>query len=448
MEVYAAQVAAPAAAQDLPEVSPAPLPAALSGRVCMAKTEAGWFAVQGGNVWTVEDGALPALLESEAELWVFDAKPLYHIALDAGGEGKAIRFDAKLAAYLLNPAASDYQAQQLEAEYAPAPRFVCAELPAAGALEGLYDALAAKVDEQGMTQLLQDIELPLARVLADMERIGMPVDKEGLEAFGTLLKAELDKTLASIYEAVGYTFNLNSPKQLAQALFEKMGLPPRKKTKSGYSTDAETLESLRSYSPVVEDILQYRTYQKLNSTYVEGLLKVIGPDGRMHSTFNQTEARTGRLSSSEPNLQNIPIRTKLGSRLRQFFIAGDGCKLVDADYSQIELRILAHISGDETMKNAFLTGQDIHRSTAAKIYGLPLEMVTPQLRSSAKAVNFGIVYGIGAFSLARDIGVTVKEAVLAMGLMTPEEADKMIDPALMTDPARMAEAIAAFRAKH
>ena len=402
--------AAPAAAADLPEVKPAPLSAALSGRLCMAKGENGWFAVQGGNVWTVENAALPALLEGEAELWVFDAKPLYRIALEAGGEGKAIRFDAKLAAYLLNPAASDYQAQQLEAEYAPAPRFACPDLPAAGALEGLYDALAAKVEEQGMTGLLQDIELPLARVLADMERIGMPVDKDGLEAFGTLLKAELDKTLASIYEAVGYTFNLNSPKQLAEALFDRMGLPPRKKTKSGYSTDAETLESLRSYSPVVEDILQYRTYQKLNSTYVEGLLKVIGPDGRMHSTFNQTEARTGRLSSSEPNLQNIPIRTKLGSRLRQFFIAGPGCKLVDADYSQIELRILAHISGDETMKNAFLTGQDIHRSTAAKIYGLPLEMVTPQLRSSAKAVNFGIVYGIGAFSLARDIGVTVKEA--------------------------------------
>ena len=406
----AASAAAPAAAADLPEVSPAPLPAALSGRLCMAKGENGWFAVQGGNVWTVENAALPALLEGEAELWVFDAKPLYRIALEAGGEGKAIRFDAKLAAYLLNPAASDYQAQQLEAEYAPAPRFACPDLPAAGALEGLYDALAAKVEEQGMTGLLQDIELPLARVLADMERIGMPVDKDGLEAFGTLLKAELDKTLASIYEAVGYTFNLNSPKQLAEALFDKMGLPPRKKTKSGYSTDAETLESLRSYSPVVEDILQYRTYQKLNSTYVEGLLKVIGPDGRMHSTFNQTEARTGRLSSSEPNLQNIPIRTKLGSRLRQFFIASPGCKLVDADYSQIELRILAHISGDETMKNAFLTGQDIHRSTAAKIYGLPPEMVTPALRSSAKAVNFGIVYGIGAFSLARDIGVTVKEA--------------------------------------
>ena len=404
------QLPAAPAATCLPEVKPAPLPAAPAGRLCMAKGEKGWFAVQGETVWTVENAALPALLESDAQLWVFDAKPLYRIALDAGGEGRAIRFDAKLAAYLLNPAASDYQPQQLEAEYAPAPRFDCPDEPAAGALEGLFDALAAQVDQQGMTGLLQDIELPLARVLADMERTGMPVDKEGLEAFGTLLKAELDKTLASIYEAVGYTFNLNSPKQLAEALFDKMGLPPRKKTKSGYSTDAETLESLRSYSPVVEDILQYRTYQKLNSTYVEGLLKVIGPDGRMHSTFNQTEARTGRLSSSEPNLQNIPIRTKLGSRLRQFFIAGAGCKLVDADYSQIELRILAHISGDETMRNAFLTGQDIHRSTAAKIYGLPPEMVTPALRSSAKAVNFGIVYGIGAFSLARDIGVTVKEA--------------------------------------
>ena len=261
-----------------------------------------------------------------------------------------------------------------------------------------------------MTHLLNDIELPLALVLADMERTGMLVDREGLVAFGEELKAVLEQCLARIYAQVGYEFNLNSPKQLGEALFVKMGLPPRKKTKSGYSTDAETLESLRAYSPAVEDILQYRTYQKLNSTYVEGLLKVIGPDGRMHSTFNQTEARTGRLSSSEPNLQNIPIRTELGSRLRQFFLAKPGCVLADADYSQIELRILAHISGDKTMQEAFLTGQDIHRSTAAKIYDMPPEMITPALRSSAKAVNFGIVYGIGAFSLSKDIGVSVKEA--------------------------------------
>ena len=261
-----------------------------------------------------------------------------------------------------------------------------------------------------MEHLLTEIELPLALVLADMERTGMLVDKEGLIAFGAEMKQELDACLARIYEEVGYEFNVNSPKQLGEALFVKMGLPPRKKTKSGYSTDAETLESLRSYSPVIDDILQYRTYQKLNSTYVEGLLKVIGEDGRMHSTFNQTEARTGRLSSSEPNMQNIPIRTPLGSRLRKFFVAKPGCTLVDADYSQIELRLLAHISGDESMQHAFLTGQDIHRSTAAKIYDLPPEMITPALRSSAKAVNFGIVYGIGAFSLSRDINVSVKEA--------------------------------------
>ena len=261
-----------------------------------------------------------------------------------------------------------------------------------------------------MDRLLAEVELPLALVLADMERTGMLVDKEGLVAFGEKMKQELEGCLARIYEQVGYEFNVNSPKQLGEALFVKLGLPPRKKTKSGYSTNAETLDSLRSEHPVIDDILQYRTYQKLNSTYVEGLLKVIGPDGRMHSTFNQTEARTGRLSSSEPNMQNIPIRTPLGSQLRQFFVAKPGCTLVDADYSQIELRLLAHISGDESMRQAFLTGQDIHRSTAAKIYNLPPEMITPALRSSAKAVNFGIVYGIGAFSLSRDINVSVKEA--------------------------------------
>jgi DNA polymerase-1 len=192
-------------------------------------------------------------------------------------------------------------------------------------------------------------------------------------------------------------------------LFDTMGLPHGKKTQRGWSTDAETLESLREY-PLVEDVLQYRAYQKLNSTYVEGLLKVIGEDGRIHSTFNQTEARTGRLSSDNPNLQNIPIRTELGSQLRAYFIAKPGCVLVDADYSQIELRILAHITGDEHMQQAFLNGEDIHRSTAAKIYGIPQSEVTPRLRSSAKAINFGIMYGKGAYSLAKDIGVTVKEA--------------------------------------
>ncbi len=280
----------------------------------------------------------------------------------------------------------------------------------AGLLAGLFCLLDQRLTEQGMGRLLREMELPLALVLADMERAGMLIDQEGLAAFGRQLKAELDASLARIYEQVGYEFNLNSPKQLGEALFDRMGLPHRKKTKSGYSTDAETLESLRAYSPVIGDILQYRTYQKLYSTYAEGLLKVVGPDGRMHSTFNQTEARTGRLSSSEPNLQNIPVRTELGSKLRQYFIAPPGCTLLDADYSQIELRILAHICGDESMREAFLQGQDFHRSTAARVYGLPPEQITPRLRSSVKAVNFGIVYGMGAYSLSQDLGVSVKEA--------------------------------------
>ena len=401
---------AAAPAPELAAVEPDVLPMIPEGRYELAQEGEGWYAVQKNAVYPLDEAALVRLLDSDATLRVFDAKPLYHLALANGGEGKSIVFDAKLAAYLLNPAASSYTVENLAAEYGIQPAFRCEDAPLAGVLTGLYDALDAKVTEEGMDRLLAEVELPLALVLADMERTGMLVDREGLVAFGEKMKQELEGCLARIYEQVGYEFNVNSPKQLGEALFVKMGLPPRKKTKSGYSTNAETLESLRNESPVIDDILQYRTYQKLNSTYVEGLLKVIGPDGRMHSTFNQTEARTGRLSSSEPNMQNIPIRTPLGSQLRQFFVAKPGCTLVDADYSQIELRLLAHISGDESMRQAFLTGQDIHRSTAAKIYNLPPEMITPALRSSAKAVNFGIVYGIGAFSLSRDINVSVKEA--------------------------------------
>ena len=399
-----------APAPEIPAVEPDVLPMIPEGRYELAQEGEGWYAVQENAVYPLDEAALVRLLDSGATLRVFDAKPLYHLALANGGEGKSIVFDAKLAAYLLNPAASSYTVENLAAEYGIQPAFRCEDAPLAGVLTGLYDALDAKVTEEGMDRLLAEVELPLALVLADMERTGMLVDKEGLVAFGEKMKQELEGCLARIYEQVGYQFNVNSPKQLGKALFEDLKLTPGKKTKSGYSTNAETLENLRREHPVIDDILQYRTYQKLNSTYVEGLLKVIGPDGRMHSTFNQTEARTGRLSSSEPNMQNIPIRTPLGSQLRQFFVAKPGCTLVDADYSQIELRLLAHISGDESMRQAFLTGQDIHRSTAAKIYNLPPEMITPALRSSAKAVNFGIVYGIGAFSLSRDINVTVKEA--------------------------------------
>ena len=388
--------------------------APLTGRVFLAALPAGdgWAAVdESGSPFRLEGSALTDLLDSpDAHLWVFDAKPLYHLALAAGGVGRAIEFDGKLAAYLLNPAASKYELSALAAEYGVEPAFTCPDAPDAGLLTGLLPLLDQKLTELGMDKLLREIELPLARVLADMERTGMLVDRDGIAAFGDELRGQLNACLGRIYEQVGYSFNLNSPKQLGEALFDKLGLPHRKKTKSGYSTDAATLESLRSYSPVIDDILEYRSCQKLLSTYADGLLKVIGPDGRVHSTFLQTEARTGRLSSTEPNLQNIPVRTEQGSRLRGFFVAKPGCILLDADYSQIELRILAHISGDAAMQEIFRTGGDIHRSTAARIYGMPPEMITPRLRSSAKAVNFGIVYGIGAYSLSRDIGVTVKEA--------------------------------------
>ena len=388
--------------------------APLTGRVFLAALPAGdgWAAVdESGSPFRLESSALTDLLDSpDAHLWVFDAKPLYHLALAAGGVGRAIEFDGKLAAYLLNPAASKYELSALAAEYGVEPAFTCPDAPDAGLLTGLLPLLDQKLTELGMDKLLREIELPLARVLADMERTGMLVDRDGIAAFGDELRDQLNACLGRIYEQVGYSFNLNSPKQLGEALFDKLGLPHRKKTKSGYSTDAATLESLRSYSPVIDDILEYRSCQKLLSTYADGLLKVIGPDGRVHSTFLQTEARTGRLSSTEPNLQNIPVRTEQGSRLRGFFVAKPGCILLDADYSQIELRILAHISGDAAMQEIFRTGGDIHRSTAARIYGMPPEMITPRLRSSAKAVNFGIVYGIGAYSLSRDIGVTVKEA--------------------------------------
>ena len=243
-----------------------------------------------------------------------------------------------------------------------------------------------------------------------MEREGFLVDAKGIENFGNELQIKTESLVSDIYDEVGYEFNLNSPKQLGEALFEKMGLPAKKKTKSGYSTNADVLEGLASDYPVVAKILEYRTLAKLRSTYCEGLLKVIGEDGRIHSKLNQTETRTGRISSAEPNLQNIPVRSELGREMRKFFKAKDGCVLVDADYSQIELRVLAHMANDKNMIDAFNNGDDIHAITASQVFNMPLMMVTPLMRSRAKAVNFGIVYGIGAFSLSKDIGVTRAEA--------------------------------------
>ena len=370
-----------------------------------------WYAVQDCTVYPLEDADLMRLLDNaDVTLEVFNAAPLYAKAMAAGGWGSSIVWDGKLAAYLLDASASKYQISELTASYRAAAAFTCADYPDAGRLADLFCKMKAEITACGEDSLYNEIEFPLAQVLADMTRTGVLVDKDGIEQFGVKLRTELEQVLTRIHMETGsVSFNPNSPKQLGEMLFDTMGLPHGKKTQRGWSTDAETLESLRDY-PLVEDILQYRAYQKLNSTYVEGLLKVIAEDGRIHTRFNQTEARTGRLSSDNPNLQNIPIRTELGSQLRAYFVARPGCVLVDADYSQIELRILAHVTGDEHMQQAFLTGEDIHRSTAAKIYSLPLEQVTPRLRSSAKAINFGIMYGKGAYSLSKDIGVSVKEA--------------------------------------
>ena len=411
---------------NLPEAEIAPLPLTPAGHYLVASRPPvmgkqgvhnvvlqpeSWYAVQGTTVYPLEDAELVRLLDDpDVTLDVFNSAPLYAKAMAAGGWGSSIVWDGKLAAYLLDASASKYQVGELVPSYKAAAAFTCTDYPDAGRLVDLFAKMKAEITACGEDPLYNEIEFPLAQVLADMTRIGMLVDRDGIDQFGVKLRSELEQVLTRIHMETGSaSFNPNSPKQLGEMLFDTMGLPHGKKTQRGWSTDAETLESLRDY-PLVEDILQYRAYQKLNSTYVEGLLKVIGEDGRIHTRFNQTEARTGRLSSDNPNLQNIPIRTELGSQLRAYFVAKPGCVLVDADYSQIELRILAHITGDEHMQQAFLNGEDIHRSTAAKIYGVPQSEVTPRLRSASKAINFGIMYGKGAYSLSKDIGVSVKEA--------------------------------------
>ncbi|MBE6878616.1 MAG: DNA polymerase I [Ruminococcaceae bacterium] len=353
---------------------------------------------------------LKAFLEDEnKEKIAYDSKSLYTFCIENGIDIKNVSFCMKLAAYLANPLAASYDFERISAAVDAVAKFECEDSFAPFAQQ-VYEYYLRFIEDEKQHGLLYDIEMPLAKVLAEMEYEGFGMDKKALEEFGTMLKEQLAKYLADVYDMVGYEFNLNSPKQLGKALFEDLGLPAGKKTKSGYSTNAEVLEGLRKYHPVIDKILSYRTYQKLNSTYVEGMKDKIREDGRIHTTFNQTETRTGRISSGEPNLQNIPVRTELGQELRKFFVAKEGHILLDADYSQIELRILAHISGDESMREAFINNEDIHTQTAAKIMKLPVEMVTPQIRSRAKAVNFGIVYGIGAFSLAKDVGITVKEA--------------------------------------
>ena len=351
------------------------------------------------------------ILEDEnTEKYTFNIKPLYAYAFSHGFEIKNVKMDLMLAAYLLNPSAKDYDIEKLAAEYNV---YYEADGGFSALSETVYPLtvkLSALLEERDQTELLSNIELPLAEVLASMEKIGVKVDKSGIEAFGDMLGERIKGLQSRIYELAGEEFNINSPKQLGEILFVKLAIPTKKKTKSGFSTNAEVLEKLADEYEIVKFILEYRTYTKLKSTYCDGLLKEIAADGRIHSTFNQTETRTGRISSTEPNLQNIPVRTELGREMRKFFIADDGKVLVDADYSQIELRVLSDIADDKAMIDAFNNGDDIHAITASQVFKMPLQMVTPLMRSRAKAVNFGIVYGIGAFSLAKDIGGSRAEA--------------------------------------
>ena len=358
--------------------------------------------------------ALLQLLESDQQAVVFGLKRYDQ----AGLRGQKAFFDVELAAYLLEPERSKYALSELSQKYLQeaAPESFDDEKAQAvweaKAISRLYPLLGAKLEEEKLTHLMDTIELPLVEVLAAMEQNGVYVNRAHLAEKTEEVADRLQKIEASIYEMAGHDFNLNSPKQLGVVLFEELGLPVRKKTKTGYSTNAEVLESLRLEHPIIEQILAYRLWSKLKSTYLDGIAGLIRTDtGRVHTSFNQTVTATGRLSSSVPNLQNIPVRTEEGRMIRALFEPGEGYDcLLSADYSQIELRLLAHMSGDENFIDAFKRGQDIHARTAAEVFGIPLDEVTPELRRHAKAVNFGIVYGISDFGLARNLHISRKEA--------------------------------------
>ena len=372
------------------------------------------YFTEGTVVYRLDSKEIIDKLLPTKEIFCVSSKKIYKYLIKEGLKCPLVSFDLELAAYLVSANMSSYSAKNLCSAYSVSyPEFSDSDgsyLSGTAVLKPLYDILSKKLEEIGNNKLYKEIEIPLSRVLADMELLGVEVDAKGIEAFGEMLNRETAILTDKIYKQAGREFNINSPKQLGEILFGVLEIPGGKKTKSGYSTSADVLDYLKNDYPIVSDVLEYRKLTKLNSTYVSGLLKAVKEDGRIHTTFNQTETRTGRISSLEPNLQNIPVRSALGREMRKFFIAKKGYVLVDADYSQIELRVLCHMSGDEALKEAFLSGEDVHKKAAMSVFGLPIEMITDDLRRKAKAVNFGIVYGIGAFSLSGDIGVTVREA--------------------------------------
>ena len=349
-------------------------------------------------------------LQLPDKLFCHDKKTTMHALVDMGVNFGCIVFDTALAAYNLNPSQSDYPVSKLATNFLgisveDGDAAACAE-----ALWHLKSVLENELAGKGMQKLYWDIELPLCDVLYRMEQRGISIDREQLTQFGTMLSQRIDECEKLIYSYSQEPFNINSTKQLGELLFEKLGLPPVKKTKTGYSTNADVLEKLKSKHPIIPAIMDYRMLTKLKSTYADGLIKEIREDGRIHTTFQNLVTATGRLSSTEPNLQNIPVRTDLGAEIRKMFVPKEGCVLVDADYSQIELRVLAHIADDPVMQDAFIRNIDVHTATAAQVFGVAFDEVTPLQRRHAKAVNFGIVYGISEFSLAEDIGVSRYEA--------------------------------------
>ncbi len=358
------------------------------------------------------DKIIPFLSNEKIKKYTYDCKSLYSYCIKNSIPVKNVEFDILLAAYLLNPNSSEYPINILSDTYKTSCEIDSDDFLAkdCAVMRELIRKLDKIITENNSDKLLHEIEFPLAEVLASMEIDGFKVDFKGIHEYGIILENKITELVNTIYGYTGDEFNINSPKQLGVVLFEKLGLPVKKKTKTGYSTNADVLESLYDEHPIIPAILEYRTIQKLKSTYCDGLLKVVDADGRIHSTFQQTETRTGRLSSTEPNLQNIPVRQELGRELRKFFTCDEGNVLIDADYSQIELRVLAAIADDKNMIDAFNNDEDIHTITASQVFNMPIEMISSLMRSRAKAVNFGIVYGIGAFSLSKDIGVAVFEA--------------------------------------
>jgi len=385
----------------------------------LMELESEFFAVSlDGDKLAVSDGSAIYLTDISADVEAFlsakklialDCKSLYHALEDRGVHWRDCYFDVVLGAYVDDSSQSAYDMERLCSAYLGEARDTL--IGDAYYIARMWKKIEERLAESGQLALLYEVEMPLAAVLCDMERAGFKIDRDGIEGYGIELDGIARELEERIYALAGGEFNINSPKQLGEVLFEWLMLPSGKKTKTGYSTNAEVLEKLRRYHPIIDDILEYRQVTKLKSTYVDGLLKSADSTGRCHTTFKQTGTATGRLSSVNPNLQNIPIRTEAGRRFRKYFIAQDDNRvLIDADYSQIELRVLAHISGDEHMTDAFLADEDIHTSTSCRVFGVSPENVTVEMRKRAKAVNFGILYGMGEFSLSEDLKITRAQA--------------------------------------